>query len=147
MTSKLCHPFLTSHNKIILASILDVQSLRADQKTETFSELVNRTVEKLQPWKTRHISKAGRVVLIQANVQSMPTHTMQCFQLPKDTNQQIDKISRDFFWKKSNENKGLPMVSWDKICRSKKVRRLGLRKMEVVNSAFLGGANASKISA
>ena len=29
------------------------------------------------------------------------------------------------------------MVSWDKVCRPKKAGGLGLRKMEVVNSAFL----------
>jgi len=57
--------------------------------------------------------KAGRVVLIQAN-----------------------KISRDFLLKKNNENKG-SMASWDKVCRPKKTGGLGLRKMKVVNSAFL----------
>ena len=62
---------------------------------------------------------------------------MQCFQLPKETSRQIDKISRDFFWKKSHENKGMHMVSWDKICQPKKAGGLGLRKMEAVNSAFL----------
>jgi len=31
----------------------------------------------------RHISKVGRVALIQANIESMPAHIMQCFQLPK----------------------------------------------------------------
>jgi len=105
------------------------------QKTETFLELVNITTEKLQIWKTRHISKAGRVALIQANVESMPAHTLQCFQLPRDTNQQIDKISRDLFSKKSNKNKGLPTISWYKICRPNKAGGLGLRKMEAVNSA------------
>jgi len=31
----------------------------------------------------------------------------------------------------------LSIVSWDKVCRPKKGRGLGLRKMKVVNSAFL----------
>ena len=29
------------------------------------------------------------------------------------------------------------MVSWDKVCRPKKIGELGLRKTEAVNSAFL----------
>jgi len=77
------------------------------------------------------------VALIKANIESMPAHTMQCFQLPSATNTQIDRISRNFFWQKSGDSKGLPMVSWDKICRPKKAGGLGLRKMEAVNSAFL----------
>jgi len=105
--------------------------------TATFLDLVNKTASKLQPWKTNHISKAGRVALIQANIESMPVHTMQCFQLPSATTSQIDRISRNFFWQKLGDNKGLPMVSWDKVCRPKKAGGLGLRKMAAVNSAFL----------
>jgi len=89
-------------------------------KIEIFFELVNRTVKKLQNWKTKYNSKAGRVVLVQANIESMLAYTMQCFQFPKQTNRHIDKISRDFFWKKNNENKGPPMVSWEKVCRPEK---------------------------
>jgi len=66
-------------------------------KTKTFSELVNKTAGKLQNWKTKYISKARRVALIQANIESMPAHTIQCFQLPKQTYRHIDKINRDFF--------------------------------------------------
>jgi len=84
----------------------------------------------------KHISKAGRVALIQANIESMPAHTMKCFQLSNATTKQIDKISRNFFWQKSGDSTGLPMVSWDKICRPKKSGGLRLRKVEAVNSAF-----------
>jgi len=102
----------------------------------TFIDLVNKTASKLQPWKTKHISKEGRVALIQANIESM-AQTMQCLQLSSSTNKQIDKISRNFFWQKSGDSNGLPMVSWDKVCRPKKAGGLGLRKMQAVNSAFL----------
>jgi len=78
------------------------------------------------------------VALIQANIESMPAHTMQCFQLPSATTSQIDRISRNFFWQNSGDNKGLPMVSWDKVCRPKHAGGLGLRQMAAVNSAFLG---------
>jgi len=106
-------------------------------KLATFYELVDKTASKLQSWTARNISKAGHVALIQTNVESMPAHTMQCFQLPCTTSRQIDKISREFFWKKSTSLRGLPMVSWDKICRPKKSGGLGLRKMEAINSTFL----------
>jgi len=32
---------------------------------------------------------------------------------------QLDRINRDFFWKKSNTEKGLNLIAWDKICRPK----------------------------
>ena len=65
--------------------------------TETFLDLVNKRAFNLQPWKANNISKAGRMALIQANIESMPAHTMQYFQLPSATNKQIDRISRNFF--------------------------------------------------
>jgi len=49
------------------------------QKGDTFSELVNRTIDKLQTLKTNNISKTGKVVVILAHVKSMSAHPMQCF--------------------------------------------------------------------
>jgi len=90
----------------------------------------------MESWKANTLSKAGRAVLIQANLESLPTHTMQCFQLPKKTTTVLDRVNRNFFWKKSNKDQGLPMIAWDTICRPKSFGGLGLRKTEAVNLAF-----------
>ena len=50
---------------------------------------------------------------------------------------QLDRINRDFFWKNSNSDKGMPLVAWDKVCRPKQLGGLGLRKTAAVNTAFL----------
>jgi len=60
-----------------------------------------------------------RVVLIQANLESLSAHTMQCFELPKKPTRLLDKVNQDFFWKKSGIEKGLPMLAWDKVYRPK----------------------------
>ena len=132
----------SAHDRQVLSSVFNITHQDSLRKylgcpvfqgrpiTATFLDLVNKTASKLQPWKMKHISKAGRVALIPANIQSMLVHTMQCFQLPSATHKQIDRISRNFFWQKSNDSNGLPMVSWDKICRPKKSGGLRLRKME-----------------
>ena len=70
------------------------------------------------------------------NLETMLAHTMQCFQRPSSIGKKIDKVNRDFFWKKTGNIKGLPMISWDKIYRPKKSGGLGLRKIEAVNSIF-----------
>jgi len=90
----------------------------------------------MEAWKANSLSKAGRVVLIQFSLESLPMHTMQCFQLPKKTTTLLDRVNRTFFWKKYGTEKGLPMVAWDKICQPKNLRGLGLRKTEAVNLAF-----------
>jgi len=87
--------------------------------TTTFRELIDKTMTKLVGWKAQCLSKAGRTVLIQSHLESLPAHTMQCFKLPSAVATNIDRVSREFFWKKNNTEKGLPLVAWDKICRPK----------------------------
>ena len=86
---------------------------------------------------TKCFSKAGWVVLIQSNLETLPTHTTQCYKLPRRITDQLDRIHREFFWKNSTSDEGLPLIAWDKICRPKKLGRLGLRKTVAVNTAFL----------
>jgi len=81
--------------------------------------------------------KTRQVALIQAHIESMLAHKMQCFQLSSKTNENIVRISANFSEKKFDLNyKSLPMVSWDKICQRKKVRRSLPQKMEAINSVF-----------
>jgi len=82
-------------------------------------------------------SKAGRVVLIQSNLEALPVHAMQCYKLPSIVTDQLDRINRDIFWKNSNSDKGMPLVAWDKVCRPKQCGGLGIRKTAAVNTAFL----------
>ena len=102
-----------------------------------FTPMINKAMTKLEHWKAKCFSKAGRVVLIQSNLEGLPSHTMQCFKLPSSVSEKIDRISREFFWKSSNTNKGLPLIAWDKVCRPKKLGGLGLRKTAAVNLAFI----------
>jgi len=61
---------------------------------------------------------------------------MQCFQLPQVTLDQLNRTHRQFFWKNSASDKGLPSVAWDKICLPKTKGGLGIRKAEAINQAF-----------
>jgi len=67
---------VTAHDKQVVASVFNITHQESLAKylgcpafkgrltTETFSELVNEAASKLQPWKTKNISKGGRVALI-----------------------------------------------------------------------------------
>jgi len=48
----------------------------------------------------------------------------------------LDKVNKEFFWKKSNIEKSVPLIDWDKIYIPKKDRGLGLKKIGV-NKVFI----------
>ena len=102
---------------------------------------MNRLAKSLQTLKTKHISKVGRGLLIETNIKSMPSHTMHCFRLPKKPFTRFIRLVVIFFEKKFNDDKGLPMIYWDKVCPPGKVEVLGLSDMEAINSAFLDKLN------
>ena len=63
-------------------SYLGLPTLVGRTKYHTFSYLTDRIWKKLQGWKGKMLSKAGKEVLIKAVAQSIPTYTMSVFQIP-----------------------------------------------------------------
>ena len=63
-------------------SYLGLPTLIGRSKYQTFSFLKDRVWKKLQGWKGKLLSIAGKEVLIKAVAQSIPTYTMGVFQLP-----------------------------------------------------------------
>ena len=63
---------------------LGMPSFVGRAKKETFSYIRERVWHKIQGWKEKLLSQAGREILIKAVIQAMPTFTMGCFKLPKN---------------------------------------------------------------
>jgi len=78
---------------------------------DLFQNISTNATSKLDSWKAKCFSKAGRVVLIQSNLEALPSHTMQCYKLPGIVTDKLDQINRDFFWKNSNSDKVMPLVA------------------------------------
>ena len=63
-------------------SYLRLPTLIGRSKYQTFSFLKERVWKKIQGWKGRLLSRAGKEVLIKAMAQSILTYMMRVFQLP-----------------------------------------------------------------
>ena len=59
----------------------------------TFQDIINKATAKLEGQKANCLSKSGRTIFIQSHLKSLSVHTMQCFQLPKHTSIQLNKIN------------------------------------------------------
>ncbi|PWA68757.1 hypothetical protein CTI12_AA301610 [Artemisia annua] len=55
---------------------------------------------RLAKWKTKFISRAGRVVLLKSVLNSLPLYFMSLFKVPVCVLEEIEKIRRSFFWGK-----------------------------------------------
>ena len=54
--------------------------------------------KKLQGWKDKVLSQAGREVLIMSVIQAIPTYTTSCFKLSKGLIKESEVLIRKFWW-------------------------------------------------
>lgn len=105
--------------------------------TSNISNIWAKINERISNWGSKFLPKAGRTALIQSNLESIPSFSFGAYSLSRNVAKQMDALHRNFFWGKTYNVKGCPLVAWEKICKPKRLGGLGLRKMECVNKAYL----------
>lgn len=76
---------------------LGLPSFMGRGKRESFSYIRERVWHKIQGWKEKLLSQAGREILIKSIVQAMPSFTMGCFKLPKSLCKDMESLIRKFW--------------------------------------------------
>ena len=85
----------------------------------SFKPMVDRMRNKLQPWKGKHLSSGGRLILTNSSLSSIPTYVMGMYLLREETHKQMDSIRSQFFWRGDSEKKKYHMVKWEHVCLPK----------------------------
>ncbi|KAL6566692.1 hypothetical protein OROMI_015096 [Orobanche minor] len=106
-------------------------------KKEIFASILSRVEKKLKNWKAKFLSAAGRIVLIKAVAQAIPTYTMGCFLLPQSVCQKINSLMMNFWWGQRGEEKRLSWCAWEKLCLNKRDGGMGFRDITSFNQAML----------
>nr|KAJ0215658.1 hypothetical protein LSAT_V11C300101270 [Lactuca sativa] len=99
--------------------------------------LVEKVKSRVNNWKNKSLSYAGRLQLIRFVLSSLPVYWASVMLLPKSITSEIEKIMRNFLWSSGDSRKGVAKVSWNEICRPKKNGVLGLRNLNEWNIALL----------
>nr|CAD1841683.1 unnamed protein product [Ananas comosus var. bracteatus] len=100
--------------------------------------LIENIDKRLAGWKCASLSRGGRLILLNSVLSSLPTYFCSVFALPSWVINEIDKIRRGFFWKGKNKTNGFHcLASWNQVCRPLNVGGVGIRKLQVANSALL----------
>jgi hypothetical protein len=117
---------------------LGLPILIAGSKGAAFQSILDSIQGKMEGWRAKSLSQAGRLVLIKAVAAAVPSYAMSTFLLPKGFCRKIDQLFKNFWWGFPPEKiRNLSLKSWNSICSPKALGGLGLRKMEEVNLALI----------
>lgn len=101
-----------------------------------FALLIERIDARLEGWKTKFLSFAGRQVLAKSIISSIPYYAMQSTLLPEGICDLIDRKIRSFVWSSVDGHRRMHLVRWEEVTRSKQ-GGLGIRRTKDMNIAFL----------
>lgn len=99
--------------------------------------LIAKVKLKVNDWKNKSLSYAGRFQLISYVLASIPVYWASVLLLPKAITSEIEKIMRNFLWSSGENRKGVAKVAWREICKPKIYGGLGLKNLNDWNIALL----------
>lgn len=88
-------------------------------KKASLKYIKERVWKKLQGWKTKLLSQAGREVLLKAMVQAIPTFAISCFKLPVGLCNEIEMQIRKCWWGECSGQRKIHWKSWETLCKPK----------------------------
>ena len=115
---------------------LGLPSFVGGAKKACFTQIKERIWARMQWWKEKLLSQAGKEVMIKAVVQSIPTYSMSVFKLSVSLCKGIEATIRKFWWGQGNSKK-IHWVNWSSLCSSKSVEGMRFRDIQKVNNALL----------
>jgi hypothetical protein len=95
-------------------------------KKRAFNSIKDRVMRRLQGWKEKLLSQAGREVLIKAVVQAMPTYAMSCFKIPAGLCSELSSMAIRYWWGQRKEGRKIHWLGKNHLYQAKKMEALGL---------------------
>ncbi|KAM6555068.1 hypothetical protein CsatB_015830 [Cannabis sativa] len=107
-------------------------------KRKDFNFLKTKLVERLEGWKLKSLSKAGRMVYINSVALALPNYAMSTFKIPLSSCRELDAVVRRYWWNGSLDNQNMwAGRSWNSLCQPKMRGGFGFRRFEDINHALL----------
>jgi len=106
-------------------------------RTKIFEYLKDRVWKRIQGWKEKFLSWAGKEILIKAIAQAIPTFAMECFDITKTLCDQISAMICRYWWNQQEGKHKIHWVNWELMIKPKKEGGLGFRDIHGFNMAML----------
>ena len=121
-----------------MRNIWACRHLWGDKKKACFIQIKERIWAKMQGWKEKLLSQAGKEVMIKAVIQSISTYSMSVFRLPIGLIKDIETMIQKFWWGNQDNTRRMQWVKWSTLCSPKSLGGMGFRDLRQFNDALLG---------
>ncbi|XP_043687688.1 uncharacterized protein LOC122638901 [Telopea speciosissima] len=109
-------------------------------KATLFQDLSKKVHQRVEGWKSKLLSHAGKEVLMKSVVFSMSHYACMHFKLPASNHKSLRQMASNFYWGDTDGRPKMHWISWERLCLSKENGGLGFRDPSLLNSAFLSKA-------
>jgi hypothetical protein len=116
---------------------LGLPTMVGRSRYQAFKGIQDRVWTRLNDWKIKFLSQAGKEILIKAVIQAIPTYTMSVFLLPNSLCKELNSLMERFWWGHKDNNSKIHWMSWEKMGVSKDQGGLGFRDLCMFNKALL----------
>ncbi|GAU23240.1 hypothetical protein TSUD_172690 [Trifolium subterraneum] len=103
----------------------------------TWAPMLEALKRRLGAWGNRYISLGGRIVLINAVINSIPIFFLSYLKMPVKVWREVVRVQRNFLWGGLSKKRRINWVKWSDICKTKKDGGLGIKDLRLVNLSLL----------
>ncbi|GAU51623.1 hypothetical protein TSUD_414500 [Trifolium subterraneum] len=107
------------------------------RRQETWQPIIDSLTKRLSSWTGRNLSIGGRVTLINSVLSSIPLYFFSFYKAPRCIVNKLVRIQQNFLWGGGLEDKKLCWIKWEQVCLSKDRGGLGVKDLELFNTALL----------
>lgn len=99
---------------------MGLPSMIDKSKKDIFTFIKYRVWKRINSWKCKFLSKAGKKVMIKLILQSIPSYIMSVFLIPDTMMNDIEKMLNSFLWGGGTNNKVIRWMTWEHFFCTKK---------------------------
>ncbi|KAF5815287.1 putative RNA-directed DNA polymerase [Helianthus annuus] len=99
--------------------------------------LIDRVKGRINDWKVKFLSFAGRVQLVKSVLSSITIYWASLYILPVAISEEIERLLSGFLWNQGRGSKGMARVKWEDICMAKCQGGLNISSLKIQNVALM----------
>jgi len=103
----------------------------------TWEPMVESLCGKLNSWGHKYISFGGRIILLNAVLNSIPIFYLTFLKMPVQVWKRIVRIQREFLWGGVGGGRKVSWVKWKSVCQQKANGGIGIKDIRVMNVSLL----------